>query len=181
MRMITKPELEKKYSIQRDALQRTLEACGFDTSLSEYPEDEIERYLTPARRMIKENGLTLDKVREWATAERQKENKRPSGQSNAHSDPRGIMDKFSHDAGSSIAEMAVDAGFEQIFDRFLDAYYVRMNEYGGLAKDIFQAKIMERTKYHLGQTGETLGLPGAKPDAIDTESLVVDDDEDREL
>ncbi len=67
----TKKDLVEELGIKDTTLRDTLKACGFDTKLQEYPAEEIDQILKPARQLLVEGKLkTLREVGEWAKKKR---------------------------------------------------------------------------------------------------------------
>jgi len=182
MRMISKAELMTRFNIKDEALRETLIACGFDTKLSEYPEDEIERYFAPVRKAIsdKSKHFTLAQAKEWATKERAK-----GARKAAVPDDDGFEEKLDdlEDLASSFQGAVVDLLIERIEDRlpnmFMEAIYRRMALSGDDAFEVFQRRLNGYAKHHLteGIDNDRRGRIPGLPYTVDVDAEDMDEED----
>lgn len=59
--MLTKKDLEEKFSMGANTVYRTLQVCPLGTRKKEYTEEEVKQYFVPARQML-DAGKTYEEV-----------------------------------------------------------------------------------------------------------------------
>lgn len=106
--MITKKELEARFSITDNTVYKTVQASGLDTSKEQYTEEEIEEYFVPARALL-DSGKKYKDVETWANQKRAQSGNEPSSFPSA---APLFSDDFERAAEQQVLEYA-EAALEQ--------------------------------------------------------------------
>lgn len=192
MKTYTKKELIEELGIKDTTLRETLKACGFDTKRQEYPKDEIDKILRPARELLENGSLgTLREISEWAKEKRR--------------ELYGEDEETPDESVSSYGEEdEVDAIFEEIILQETERRMLRMFRknmasipelYMKAARTLYSSGEMKAAFDRLEERRNELfrkemrdeirarrGLPYYKgDDIIDTDADVIDDSDDDSL
>jgi hypothetical protein len=191
MKTYTKKELTEELGIKDTTLRETLRACGFDTKRQEYPKDEIDNILRPARELLNNGNLrTLQEMSEWAKKKRRE----------LYGDDEEMPDESAYSYGE---EDEIDAIFEEIILQETERRMLRMFRknmasipelYMKAARTLYSSGEMKATFDRLEERRNELfrkemrdeirarrGLPYYKndnDDVIDTDADVIDDSDD---
>jgi hypothetical protein len=187
----TKKELVDELGIKDTTLRETLKACGFDTKRQEYPADEIDQILKPARELLAGGEITtLREMSEWAKKKRQE----------LYGDDDGGDDEEARDVDHIFEEMVLEETEKRLFralQRRIDMIPVlyedtvrqlRSEGQFAAAFDAFEERKQERFREEMRKmtSRKRQGLPYYEDDdvVIDARADVIDDgatDEDFDI
>lgn len=183
--MITKKELEDRYQISLNTVRKTLEACGLNTSLEEYTEEDIQNRFEVARRMINEEQKSYKEVAAHFGVEGGGDADEhlpppPNGTGNGHSgviDDSPLEDAIRSNVETYIQEVTDDAVHE-VIEHLPQMIYesARKAVQSGAIRDAFQRMLEQRRTFKANQSygGATINVAAGGLPFVD------DDDEDDE-
>ncbi len=177
METSTRDQLKDQYKSADETLRKTLKASGFDTTLNDYPADEIDRYFKPARELIDAKKATYEQVEAWATNARAQDSER-AGRARGEPDVdyEGMFE-IAEDLDSSIIEGMVEAVMPQMSMRFAYRYVERLMENRNEIQSDLESRLNEAVRSRMrGLRGRSLGLPSGDDRVVDVDSSPVDDD-----
>lgn len=181
--MITKKELEERYKLSLNTVRKTLEACGLDTSLEDYTEEDIQNRFEVARRMITEEQKSYREVAVHFGVEGREDSENnpmpppPNGTGNGHKgviDDNPLEDAIRSNVESYIQEVTDDAVHE-VIEHLPQMIYesARKAVQNGAIGDAFQRMLEQRRIFKANQS-----YGGATVDVSAGGLPFVDDDDE---
>ena len=176
----TRKELAELLEVSPTTIRNLLRECGFDLTASEFPEDEVEAILLPARKHMVEESWTLDQVKRWASEKRRElygEDVNGRGEKERSSFESSIEDELLR-----VTETIIGAAVRRNMDKIPDIFERELQmaiEEGELraAMARWEEKRLSAFKEEFRKSPpRRQGLPFTPDEVIDTEAREVSDD-----
>lgn len=175
----TRKELAEVLGVSPTTVRNLLRECGFTLTDSEFPGDEIEAILFPARKLMVEENYTLDEVKRWASEKRREfygEDSESGG------DEGSTFDSSIEEELLRATETIVGAAVRRNMDKIPDIFereFQRAIEEGHLraAMTRWEEKRLSALKEEFrNRPPRRGGLPFTPDEVIDTDATELSDD-----
>jgi hypothetical protein len=177
--MITKKDLQERFGISLNTVRKTLEACGLDTSKSEYTEEEIRDRFEVARTMLTDEQKNYAEVAAHFGAsigsEAEPTPRRPVAQAEKEHIKRDPLQQAIRENVEGYVQEVTDEAMEEVIAHLPQMIYNSAQKLvkTGAVDEVFQNMMAQRRAFarEFSHDGTTIDVPvGGLP--------FVDDDEE---